>query len=227
MGYEKQMDIRGNMFGLLAAHPTKPLVSLHHLDVTDPIFPKMTKEMALAHLFEATKVDSQRILQQTVCYDRWFSWTISVSWGYAVQVVGHHVFVKDALRIQESYMPWKKGGLSILYEHDTAEFHPNPCRRPVVFFFDSISSSSSSPPPGNDRKITSIYKMMTSDNCTYDMASPRKLKEIRVFSQKLELDTKQVINNYYNYIYIYFIIIFELSDCKFVRAVIGTKKTLL
>lgn len=102
------------------------------------------------------------------------------------------MFLRDALRKQESYMPWKKSGLSFFYEHDTAEFHPNPCRRPVVFFLDTVSSSSSPSSPGSDR-ITSTYKIMSSENCTYDMASPRKLKEIRVFSQKLELDTKQLL----------------------------------
>ncbi|KAI9094242.1 hypothetical protein K1719_026824 [Acacia pycnantha] len=64
-----QVDMHGNMFGLLAAHPVTPLLSLHHMDYTDPIFPNMTRTHALGRLFEAANVDSQRMLQQTVCYD--------------------------------------------------------------------------------------------------------------------------------------------------------------
>lgn len=38
-----QLDIRGNPYGLLAAHPMAPLVSLHHLDQLDSLFPNQTQ----------------------------------------------------------------------------------------------------------------------------------------------------------------------------------------
>ncbi|XP_022895118.1 uncharacterized protein LOC111409313 [Olea europaea var. sylvestris] len=179
-----QMDFRGNMFGFLAAHPVRPLVSLHHTDAMDPIFPNMTKMKSLEHLFQAVQIDPHRIVQQTVCYDRWFSWTISVSWGYAVQVFPNNVFLPDALRMQETYTSWKKNGLNVHYNLNTREHHPDPCRRPPVFYLDQVSS-------GQDG-IKSTYKKMVSENCTYDRASPRKLEEIRVFSHKQELDIKQL-----------------------------------
>ncbi|CAK9135268.1 unnamed protein product [Ilex paraguariensis] len=180
-----QTDVRGNIVGLLAAHPVTPLVSLHHLDATDPIFPNMTTMKALEHLVEAAKVDPHRILQQTVCYDRWYSWTISVSWGYAVQVFEHNVFLPDAICAEETFMPWKNGnGLNALLNFNTRERHPDPCRRPTLFFLDKVSS---------DRDgIESIYRRMIPDNCLIGVASPKRVEEIRVFSQKLELDTKQL-----------------------------------
>ncbi|KAG9139606.1 hypothetical protein Leryth_027091 [Lithospermum erythrorhizon] len=182
-----QMDVRGDMFGLLAAHPLRPLVTLHHLEITEPIFPNRTALSALDHLLQAYNIDPHRIFQQTVCYDRWFSWTISISWGYAIQVHGRHVFLPDAIRKPATYIPWKKGGENQLYNHDTAEHHPDPCRRPVVFYMDSASSGRNG--------IKSVYKIMTMENCTFDSTSPRKLEEIRVFSHKLELDIKQVHSN--------------------------------
>ncbi|KAK2999559.1 hypothetical protein RJ639_024694, partial [Escallonia herrerae] len=45
-----QIDVYGNVFGLLAAHPIAPLVSLHHLDVIDPIFPNVNQVEALQRL---------------------------------------------------------------------------------------------------------------------------------------------------------------------------------
>ncbi|CAA0816083.1 Protein of unknown function (DUF604 [Striga hermonthica] len=182
-----QMDIRGSMFGFLAAHPLRPLISLHHSEAMEPIFPNTTHLRALEHLFRAVKVDSQRVAQQTVCYDRWFSWTISVSWGYAVQIFPRHVSLPDALRTQETYVPWKRGGLNHLYNVDTLGYHADPCRRPVVFFMHDVSTSGEL-----DGTITSVYRMVGSENCTVDRASPRKLEEVRVFSHRMELDIKQL-----------------------------------
>lgn len=106
-----QMDFRGNIFGLLAAHLSRPLESLLHLEAVEPIFPKVTAIEALEHLLEATKLDSQRIVQQTVCYDRWFSWPLTDSWGYAVQLFRISVFLSDAVHTQETCVPWKMGPL--------------------------------------------------------------------------------------------------------------------
>ncbi|PKI42379.1 hypothetical protein CRG98_037221 [Punica granatum] len=74
-----------------------------------PIFPNRTTTEALEHLFKAMEVGPERILQQTICYDRWFSWMISVSWGYAVQVFPRHPFLPHATQVQETFKHWKKG----------------------------------------------------------------------------------------------------------------------
>jgi hypothetical protein len=179
-----QVDIRGDPFGLLTSHPLAPLVSLHHLDHLDPIFPNTTTMNSIEHFFKAVNIDSQRVLQKTVCYDRWFGWTISVSWGYAVEVYGNHVFLPDVLPVQQTFRQWKRGdGLAGVYTFNTREPHPDLCRRPTIFCLDHVSS-------GRDR-ITSLYKKSFA-NCSNDMASPRKLEEMKVYSQKLDLSEKQV-----------------------------------
>ncbi|KAB1226586.1 hypothetical protein CJ030_MR1G003367 [Morella rubra] len=181
-----QVDIRGDIFGLLAAHPATPLVSLHHLDHIDPIFPNMTTTKAIEHLFEAANVDSQRILQQSICYDRWFSWTISVSWGYAVQIFPNHMVLPDVLHVQETFRQWKRGKvLSGVYMFNTRVPHSDPCRRPTIFFLDSLSSNA------DIGVLKSNYKKHFV-NCSHDMASPRKLQEIRVFSHKLDHGLEQL-----------------------------------
>ena len=170
---------------MLASHPVTPLVSPHHFGHTDPIFPNTTTSEALQHFFQAVEVDSQRILQQTVCYDRWFSWTISVSWGYAVQIFPNHFLLPDVLPVPETFQQWKRGNfLSGVYTFNTRQVHFDPCRRPTVFFFSNVSASATD-------GIQTVYRK-SFDNCTYDIASPKKLKEVRVLSHKLELDLKQV-----------------------------------
>ncbi|KNA11521.1 hypothetical protein SOVF_134470, partial [Spinacia oleracea] len=59
------VEVRGNIFGLLAAHPITPLVSLSNLGQVDPIFPNMSVTNSLDHLFKSVTADPERILQQT------------------------------------------------------------------------------------------------------------------------------------------------------------------
>ncbi|KAK7324777.1 hypothetical protein VNO77_28611 [Canavalia gladiata] len=179
-----QVDLRGNIYGLLAAHPLTPLLSLHHPDHTDPIFPNMTTTKSLQHLFEAVSVDSQRILQQTVCYEKQFSWTISVAWGYAVQVFQNNVLLPDVLRVQQTFEQWKQGNaLQGIYTFNTKELHPDPCKRPTIFYLDKVSSD-------KDGIISSYRKSF--QNCSLDKTSLKKLEVIKVVTNKLDLDSKQL-----------------------------------
>lgn len=174
------------MFGLLVSHPMTPLVTLHHFDHTNPIFPNMTTIESLHHLFKAVNVDSQRIVQQSICYDRWFSWTISISWGYAIQIYGNNVLLPDVLDAPETFTKWNKKGsaMSGAYTFNTKKLHPDTCKRPTIFYLNNVSSNFRG-------EILTTYKK-SFDNCSSDMTSPKKLKEVRVFSQKLDLDVKQV-----------------------------------
>ncbi|CAB4284563.1 unnamed protein product [Prunus armeniaca] len=81
-----QLDIRGSPYGLLAAHPVAPLVSLHHFDYFESIFPNLTQIDSVEKLVSGYEVDPSRILQQSFCYDLNRNWSVSVSWGYTVQL---------------------------------------------------------------------------------------------------------------------------------------------
>ncbi|KAK7261063.1 hypothetical protein RIF29_27366 [Crotalaria pallida] len=181
-----QLDVRGNIFGLLAAHPATPLLSLHHVDQLDPIFPNMTTIKALQHLFEAANVDSQRTLQQTVCYHKQFSWTISISWGYAIQIFPINMPLPDVLRVQLTYNDWttSRNVLAPLYNFNTIELHPDPCKRPIIFYQDNVSSR-------KDGIIMSSYKK-SFQNCSHNMALLKELELIKVFTKKLDLDIEQL-----------------------------------
>lgn len=179
------MDMTGDPFGLLAAHPMAPLITLHHTDYLDPIFPKMSNRDAMRHLYKAAELDPHRILQQTVCYDRWFSWTISISWGYAIEVFGTHVLLPDVLRVPATFLPWKKGNLlNSLFSLDIREHNKDPCKRPVIFHMNKTL------PEGEH--TTSIYQVMEHENCTSNLGSPRGIEMIKVHAPKFNLDMKQV-----------------------------------
>ncbi|KAF3660336.1 hypothetical protein FXO37_13537 [Capsicum annuum] len=60
-----QYDVYGNLFGLLASHLIAPLVTLHHLNVVEPIFPNVTRVQALWHLTVPMKLDLAGLMQQS------------------------------------------------------------------------------------------------------------------------------------------------------------------
>ncbi|KAE9587888.1 hypothetical protein Lal_00002932 [Lupinus albus] len=180
-----QVDMLGNIFGLLATHPLSPLLSLHHVDQTYPIFPNMTRIKALRHLFKAANVDSERILQQTVCYQNKFSWTISVSWGYAILLFPFHMPLPDIIRTPHTFKPWRKGNvLENAYNFNTRQLQNDPCKKPIIFYLDTVSSD-------KDGTIITSYRK-SFQNCSSQIAPLKNLEVIKVFSKKLDLDINQL-----------------------------------
>nr|VDC82779.1 unnamed protein product [Brassica rapa] len=118
-----EIDVRGNLFGLLCAHPLAPLVSLHHLDAVDPFFPKTNRTESVARLISAASFDSARILQQSVCYDSSNIVTVSVVWGYAIQVYEGNKLLPDLLTLQKTFSTWRRGsGVRSNYMFSTRDY---------------------------------------------------------------------------------------------------------
>ncbi|KAK8464045.1 hypothetical protein PHAVU_011G107433 [Phaseolus vulgaris] len=174
-----QLDMRGNLFGILAAHPLSPLLSLHHLDVLAPIFPNMDRVQAMEHLVAAANVDPARILQQTVCYDQSNSLTFSVSWGFAIQVYQGNELLPDLLSVQRTFVPWRGSKANANFMFNT---RPYPCKMPTVYFFKSVTS--------DKRGIWSHYSRYFAANCFESNVS--QVEQIIVFSGKLELNDEQM-----------------------------------
>ncbi|KAH7514484.1 hypothetical protein FEM48_Zijuj11G0094400 [Ziziphus jujuba var. spinosa] len=132
-----QMDIRGDPYGLLAAHPLAPLVSLHHLDYVKPLFPNLTRKDSLRKLYGAYETDTGRALQHSFCYDLLRNWSISVSWGYTVQLYPSLMTAKQletALLTFRSWRTWSKEPFTF----NTRSLSSNPCERPIMYFLDWV-----------------------------------------------------------------------------------------
>ncbi|TYK07087.1 uncharacterized protein E5676_scaffold13G004050 [Cucumis melo var. makuwa] len=179
-----QVDMRGNLFGLLSAHALSPIISLHHLDAMDPIFPNMNNTQALHHLFEAVNVDPGRIFQQIVCYDRSHSLTISVSWGFAIQVFEGNRLLPDLLSLQRTFMSWRRAATidANQYLFNIREYPKDPCKR-NIFYMQNLRTS-------KNNALTNYTRKMVTD-CPASGAI-KNLTQIRVFSQKLELDVEEM-----------------------------------
>ncbi|XP_057750726.1 uncharacterized protein LOC130969138 isoform X1 [Arachis stenosperma] len=134
-----QLDIRGDAYGLLAAHPMAPLVTLHHLDELKPVIPKHTRMDALKMLMAAYQLDPARIVQQSLCYDHNRKWSISISWGYTIQIYRTMLSAADLRMPLQTFKTWRSWGDGP-FTFNTRPMSPDPCQNPAVFFLDHVSS---------------------------------------------------------------------------------------
>ncbi|XP_020083820.1 uncharacterized protein LOC109707140 [Ananas comosus] len=131
-----QYDVYGDLLGLLAAHPVAPLVSLHHLDVVQPVFPgAASRAAAVRRLFEGpVRLDAAGVMQQSICYDRERRWTVSVSWGFAVQVVRGVMSPREMEMPARTFLNWYRRADYTAYAFNTRPVARNPCQRPHVYY---------------------------------------------------------------------------------------------
>nr|GLL43346.1 uncharacterized protein LOC109154389 [Ipomoea trifida] len=134
-----QVDIRGDLSGFLSAHPKFPLLSLHHLDNVEPIFPAMDRFESVKHLVRAADYDQTRMLQQNICYRRQSNWSVSVSWGYSVHIY-EKIHRRSYLQLPiETFKPWGVEPLHLpIYMFNTRLPSKDPCEVPHVFFLKTV-----------------------------------------------------------------------------------------
>ncbi|KAF3584377.1 hypothetical protein F2Q69_00031936 [Brassica cretica] len=130
-----QLDIRGDPYGFLAAHPLTPLVSLHHLVYLNPMFPNKTPIESLQALMRPYTLDPHRILQQIHCYDRKRQWSISISWGYSIQIYTYFLTAKELDTPLQTFKTWRSSSDGP-FTFNTRPLKPDPCERPVIYFMD-------------------------------------------------------------------------------------------
>ncbi|CAH9069040.1 unnamed protein product [Cuscuta europaea] len=174
-----QYDVYGNLFGLLAAHPVTPLVSLHHLDVVEPIFPNVSRAQALQRLLIPTKLDSASLMQQSICYDKKKSWTISVSWGYAVQIFRGVLSPRDIEMPSRTFLNWYRRADYTAYAFNTRPVMRNPCQKPFVFYLGSAKMD----PSGKQTISEYTRHRVPHPGCKWKMAEPGDVERIEVYKK--------------------------------------------
>ncbi|KAK1432995.1 hypothetical protein QVD17_09899 [Tagetes erecta] len=154
-----QMDIRGDAYGLLAAHPLTPLVSLHHLDYIKPLLPNQTKYESLNTLVQTYRLDPPRAMQQSFCFYNtwWHKWSISVSWGYTVQIYPSLLTPHELQMPLQTFFTWRsfKDGP---FTFNTRPLSTNPCELPAIYFISEVKDD------GNDT-VTTYVRHDSADKC--------------------------------------------------------------
>ncbi|XP_050228236.1 uncharacterized protein LOC126677590 [Mercurialis annua] len=174
-----QYDVYGNLFGLLAAHPVTPLVSLHHLDVVEPIFPNVTRVEAVERLMAPMRLDSAGLMQQSICYDKSKTWTISVSWGFAVQIFRGVFSPREIEMPSRTFLNWYRRADYTAYAFNTRPVSRNPCQKPFVFYMSKARFDSSL----NLTVSEYTRHRVPHPTCKWKMADPTNLDTILVYKK--------------------------------------------
>lgn len=184
-----QYDVYGNLLGLLGAHPVTPLVSLHHLDVVEPIFPRMTQVKALRHLTQSIQLDSASIMQQSICYDKNRYWSISISWGYAVQILRGVISPRELEMPTRTFLNWYRKADYTAYAFNTRPVTKHPCQKPFIYYMSTSRYDRSR------KQIIGIYYRDKSrpPYCRWKMESPEIIDSIVVLKRPDPLRWQKVL----------------------------------
>lgn len=184
MFWSLQFDIRGSAYGLLAAHPLAPLVSLHHLENLEPLFPNHNQIDSLKSINQAYQVDPPRIFQQTFCHDSKRKWSISIAWGYTVQLYPLLLPAKDLQTPEQTFKTWRSWSNGP-FTFNTRPVEPDPCKRPVVFMLEQANA-------GSGKGSLTSYKRIVHEpgkTCkTTPYAQAMSVQRILVSSLKMDPD---------------------------------------
>lgn len=185
-----QLDLRGDAYGLLAAHPVAPLVSLHHLDYLAPITPRGGDRLgALRTLMDAARLDPARILQQCFCYEvqRGFAWSVSVSWGYTVQLYPRVLAANDMEVPLRTFKTWRSFGDGP-FTFKTRQVAPDrPCDRPLLYFLSSVKKNGQDG-SGSTMSEYSRYREEEDGRCKGlpGYGAALKVETVKVFAPKMD-----------------------------------------
>ncbi|XP_026439501.1 uncharacterized protein LOC113338262 [Papaver somniferum] len=182
-----QVDLRGHLYGLLAAHPITPLVSLHHLDDVMPIFPASANQIdSMEKLVGAYILDPGRILQQSICHDLKRNWSVSVSWGYTVQIYPWLVSANVLGIAFQTFQTWNRRNEPFTF--NTRPVSPEPCDRPLVYFLDKLNNGDG---VGDNYRTMTSYKRLVPElggiNCNRaDFRSALALHSVSVTAPRMD-----------------------------------------
>lgn len=174
-----QYDVYGNLFGLLAAHPVTPFVTLHHLDVVEPIFPNATRVQALRKLMVPMNIDSAGLIQQSICYDKARHWTVSVSWGFAVQVFRGMLSPREVEMPSRTFLNWYRRADYTAYAFNTRAVARNPCQKAFVFYMSRTRLDNFT----NQTVSEYLRHRVPHPGCKWKMANPDQLDRVEVYKK--------------------------------------------
>ncbi|CAA0154335.1 unnamed protein product [Arabidopsis thaliana] len=175
-----QIDLYGKLLGLLSAHPLAPLVSIHHLDLVDPVFPNMGRVNAMRRFMVPAKLDSPSLAQQSICYDADHRWTVSVSWGYTVQIIRGVLSAREMVIPTRTFIDWYKQADERSYAFNTRPIAKSACQRPRVYYLSNAL------PDLALRRTASEYVRwydMWEPECDWDMSDPSEIERVIVYKK--------------------------------------------
>lgn len=182
-----QFDIQGNALGLLSAHPLAPFVSMHHVDVLDPLFPGHKTLDSLRYFMSAMETEPASFLQQAICYNHTAKLSFSISLGYVVQVFPSILFPRELQDPQVTFRALNWGDHVGEFTMDSRPAIRSICDKPILFYWKANHFDEES------NKILSIYdryhmldKEKEKGHCRSQNFSRKEVQQIHVVHKPFE-----------------------------------------
>ncbi|XP_016449751.1 uncharacterized protein LOC107774652 [Nicotiana tabacum] len=132
-----QVYIQGSARGFFAAHPVAPLVSLHHLEIVDPLIPLMSQVESTKKVIKAYNKDPSRAMQHSLCYDLKRNWSLSVSWGYSVQSYPWLMNTRELRTPMQTFKTLR--GMDGPFTFNTRPNYLEQCKMPLEYYLDQVT----------------------------------------------------------------------------------------
>lgn len=118
-------------------------------------------------------------MQQSICYDKARGWTISLSWGFTVQIFRGVFLPREMEMPSRTFLNWYRKADYTAYAFNTRPVTRNPCQKPFIFYFSNGTLNSSS------GLIVTEYLKDRSPHpfCKWKMADPALLQMVMVFKK--------------------------------------------
>lgn len=139
----------------------------------------MGRFQALQKLGPPMKLDSAGLMQQSICYDKSRLWTVSIAWGYAVQIFRTILFPKDVQLPATTFLNWYPNAGSSAHAFNTRPPSLDVCQHPFVYYLHDIVFDAST-----DRTISryTSYKIPKPE-CRWKMSNPSTIERIEVLKK--------------------------------------------
>ncbi|VFR02932.1 unnamed protein product [Cuscuta campestris] len=190
-----QLDMRGDISGFLSYHPNVPLMSLHHFDMADPIFPFVDRAEAARRIMKPARLDQTRMMQQVICYHRPLNWSFSLSWGYSAQIYERRMPRSYLQKPIETFLTWGESTSPPFWMFDVRPRSGDPCEAPHFFFLRNVKKLA----PRNEI-LTTYYRSWKRGlgPCLADgNRSANQISRIQVISpakRRLQIDRSECCN---------------------------------
>ena len=133
---------------------------------------------------KAYRVDPRRILHQCFCYNKTRRWSVSVSWGYTMQIYPFMVAAHDLRTPLQTFKTWRSSSDGP-FTFNTRPMSPDPCQQPVVYFLDQVEEL------GGNATLTS-YEMFVAKQAKVCIKEEyqlvRSVRRVEVTSMKMDDD---------------------------------------
>ncbi|KAK6137396.1 hypothetical protein DH2020_028868 [Rehmannia glutinosa] len=116
---------------------------------------------------------------QSICYDKKNGWTVSVSWGFAVQIFRGVLSPREIEMPSRAFLNWYRRADYTAYAFNTRPVARNPCQKPFVFYLSEAKMES------NRNRTVSEYTRHRVPHplCKWKMADPTQIDRVEVYKK--------------------------------------------